>query len=482
MFFRREILRFHGLELDPKRAGPAVRQHYTQFVMSSIQLVCMAWSPPLPSSPSCVCVCCFPLSFAVASTTHSTMDDIPVHYTHSAPSPAARASPSRGASPRSPSHPASRHPRAVLTSPLPLSHSLVGAAHATRDSLGAGGRTDARAGPQDGDDGEGLLPRPFQVGLGAPSQPQTQAGQGAQDGKGGGQNAAAKAAEQSVEALLQDAIERTQRATGPQDGAAQGQQGQGTTAGTGAGAGEQGQAQVDHLELIRQASLGNGAGAGASGSTDATTNNALPNPPPVTDAAPAGSASPSSASASRPAKGPGSRARWTPAEDARLIELVKIDPPLTWNEIGARMGRPPTGCGMRWYKFLRERVAEDDGEEAVGEKDRSGGAGQAQAEASAEGQAQQQQQQAQATAAAAAANPQGAFRRFSLRKPVAVASPAFYARLRCSSVLVRPLTLEMLSLAAASTSAANGLHPSGDMIVGGSRGQHGALSLFTPQS
>ncbi|BGO95856.1 CRISPR system Cascade subunit CasD [Rhodotorula toruloides] len=329
------------------------------------------------------------------------MDDIPVHYTHSAPSPAARASPSRGA------------------------------AHATRDSLGAGGRTDARAGPQDGDDGEGLLPHPFQVGLGAPSQPQTQAGQGAQDGKGGGQNAAAKAAEQSVEALLQDAIERTQRATGPQDGAAQGQQGQGTTAGTGAGAGEQGQAQVDHLELIRQASLGNGAGAGASGSTDATTNNALPNPPPVTDAAPAGSASPSSASASRPAKGPGSRARWTPAEDARLIELVKIDPPLTWNEIGARMGRPPTGCGMRWYKFLRERVAEDDGEEAVGEKDRSGGAGQAQAEASAEGQAQQQQQQAQATAAAAAANPQ-----------------------------------------AASTSAANGLHPSGDMIVGGSRGQH----------
>ncbi|BGP35604.1 CRISPR system Cascade subunit CasD [Rhodotorula toruloides] len=311
------------------------------------------------------------------------MDDIPVHHSHSAHSPAARASPSRGA------------------------------AHAQRDSLGARGPPDAHAGP-DGDDGEGLLPHPFQVGLAAPSQ--AQAGQRGRDGQDEGADAAAKAAEQSVEALLQDAIERSQRVGGAQDGAALGHQGDGTSAGPGPG--EQGQAQVDHLELIRQASLANGAGA--SGSTaattaTATTNNALPNPPPVADAAPAGSAS-SSASASRPAKGPGSRARWTPAEDARLIELVKIDPPLTWNEIGARMGRPPTGCGMRWYKFLRERVAEDDGEEAVGEKDRSCG-GQAQAQAPAEGQAQQQAQ--------VSTNPQ-----------------------------------------APSTSAANGLHPSGDMIVG----------------
>ncbi|GEM11185.1 zinc finger, C2H2-type transcription factor [Rhodotorula toruloides] len=269
-------------------------------------------------------------------------------------------------------------------------------------------------------------PPPPEVGVSAQSQVQVQvqAGQYGPERVAGRQDAAARAAEQSVDALLQDAIERSQRAGGAQ-GAAQGQHGTGTATTAGTGAGEEGQAQVDHLELVRQASLANGGvptgstsatTAATTTTTTTTTSNALPNPPAVLvagDAAPAGGSA--SSSATRPARGPGSRARWTPTEDARLIELVKIDPPLTWNEIGARMARPPTGCGMRWYKFLRERVAEEDGDEAAADKDRSGRGGQAQGE----GQVQQRGQ--------AAAIPQ-----------------------------------------APSASGANALHPSGDMIVGGS--------------
>lgn len=61
-------------------------------------------------------------------------------------------------------------------------------------------------------------------------------------------------------------------------------------------------------------------------------------------------------------RGPGSRQRWTPTEDQRLIEYVQAEPPLTWEEIGTRMGRRATGCSMRWYKYLREKF---DGESPV---------------------------------------------------------------------------------------------------------------------
>ena len=59
---------------------------------------------------------------------------------------------------------------------------------------------------------------------------------------------------------------------------------------------------------------------------------------------------------SKPGRGPGSRARWTPAEDRKLVQFVHYsDPPLTWDEIGAKMGRAATGCSMRWYKYLRDK-------------------------------------------------------------------------------------------------------------------------------
>ncbi|GAA5895441.1 hypothetical protein JCM8208_005236, partial [Rhodotorula glutinis] len=80
-------------------------------------------------------------------------------------------------------------------------------------------------------------------------------------------------------------------------------------------------------------------------------------PPPSGPLPPAPAPPPAPSSAPRRGRGPGSRARWTPAEDAHLVHLVRVVPPLTWNEIGADMGRAPTGCSMRWYKFLRERVA-----------------------------------------------------------------------------------------------------------------------------
>ncbi|GAA5943064.1 hypothetical protein JCM1841_006468 [Sporobolomyces salmonicolor] len=56
--------------------------------------------------------------------------------------------------------------------------------------------------------------------------------------------------------------------------------------------------------------------------------------------------------------GKGQRVRWTPQEDARLIELVKEEPPLTWTQIGERMGRAGAGCAMRWYNFVRKGVGE----------------------------------------------------------------------------------------------------------------------------
>lgn len=85
------------------------------------------------------------------------------------------------------------------------------------------------------------------------------------------------------------------------------------------------------------ASTSSGAADADSSNTHA---NATANPPP----------------ASKPGRGPGSRARWTPAEDRKLIQFVHYaDPPLTWDEIGAKMGRAATGCSMRWYKFLRDK-------------------------------------------------------------------------------------------------------------------------------
>ncbi|GAA5842925.1 hypothetical protein JCM9279_004030 [Rhodotorula babjevae] len=101
----------------------------------------------------------------------------------------------------------------------------------------------------------------------------------------------------------------------------------------------------------------------AAASTLASSSSAGTAAAPPTSAAPLPSST-SSAPSSAPAaptssrgRGPGSRARWSAPEDARLVHLVRVVPPLTWNEIGAEMGRAPTGCSMRWYKFLRERVA-----------------------------------------------------------------------------------------------------------------------------
>ncbi|GAA5941210.1 uncharacterized protein JCM15063_006402 [Sporobolomyces koalae] len=58
----------------------------------------------------------------------------------------------------------------------------------------------------------------------------------------------------------------------------------------------------------------------------------------------------------------GSRVRWTPAEDERLVELIKEEPPLTWTQMGERLGRPGAGCAMRWYNFIRQQVGEAEAE------------------------------------------------------------------------------------------------------------------------
>ncbi|GAA5859287.1 hypothetical protein JCM8547_008953 [Rhodosporidiobolus lusitaniae] len=87
-----------------------------------------------------------------------------------------------------------------------------------------------------------------------------------------------------------------------------------------------------------------------------------PPPPPAQPPAPSSSSlvPPSSVPpVARPLSGPGSRQRWTASEDAELIRLVKLLPPLTWAEIGEKMGRKGGGCGMRWYKVLRERLAKE---------------------------------------------------------------------------------------------------------------------------
>jgi len=97
----------------------------------------------------------------------------------------------------------------------------------------------------------------------------------------------------------------------------------------------------------------------ASTSSSSTATAAAAAPP--TSAAPLPSSTSSAPAPPAPApsrgRGPGSRARWSASEDDRLVHLVRVVPPLTWNEIGAEMGRAPTGCSMRWYKFLRDRVA-----------------------------------------------------------------------------------------------------------------------------
>lgn len=46
--------------------------------------------------------------------------------------------------------------------------------------------------------------------------------------------------------------------------------------------------------------------------------------------------------------------RWTPEEDAQLIELVSQEPALTWNAIGDKLGKRGQLCGQRWYNFLAE--------------------------------------------------------------------------------------------------------------------------------
>ncbi|GAA5830420.1 hypothetical protein JCM3766R1_002710 [Sporobolomyces carnicolor] len=52
------------------------------------------------------------------------------------------------------------------------------------------------------------------------------------------------------------------------------------------------------------------------------------------------------------------RIRWTAQEDEILINLIKEEPPLTWTQMGERMGRPGAGCAMRWYNFIRQQVGE----------------------------------------------------------------------------------------------------------------------------
>ncbi|BGP20344.1 hypothetical protein JCM10213_001603 [Rhodosporidiobolus nylandii] len=104
------------------------------------------------------------------------------------------------------------------------------------------------------------------------------------------------------------------------------------------------------------------AAAAAPGAPSTTTSAPPPAPPVTADAGPAPTSSSTSSSlpTPRPLSGPGSRQRWTPAEDAELIRLVKQLPPLTWTEIGQQMGRKGGGCGMRWYKVVRDRLAKEE--------------------------------------------------------------------------------------------------------------------------
>ncbi|GAA6059668.1 hypothetical protein JCM10212_000055 [Sporobolomyces blumeae] len=62
------------------------------------------------------------------------------------------------------------------------------------------------------------------------------------------------------------------------------------------------------------------------------------------------------------------RSRWTLEEDETLIQLVKEEPPLTWTQMGERMGRPGAGCAMRWYNFVRQQVGEAEAEELSNRK------------------------------------------------------------------------------------------------------------------
>ncbi|GAA6020711.1 hypothetical protein JCM11491_000524 [Sporobolomyces phaffii] len=57
------------------------------------------------------------------------------------------------------------------------------------------------------------------------------------------------------------------------------------------------------------------------------------------------------------------RVRWTPAEDEELVKLIKEEPPLTWTQMGERLGRPGAGCAMRWYNFVRQQVGEAEADE-----------------------------------------------------------------------------------------------------------------------
>ncbi|GAA5999776.1 hypothetical protein JCM10207_005905 [Rhodosporidiobolus poonsookiae] len=91
--------------------------------------------------------------------------------------------------------------------------------------------------------------------------------------------------------------------------------------------------------------------------------------------APVSVPSTSAPASQRPGTGPGSRARWTPGEDAALVRLVKELPPLTWGEIGERMGRKGSACGMRWYKFLRARVEQEEAERKAAQGEGAGAAG-----------------------------------------------------------------------------------------------------------
>ncbi|GAA5962709.1 hypothetical protein JCM3765_006174 [Sporobolomyces pararoseus] len=52
----------------------------------------------------------------------------------------------------------------------------------------------------------------------------------------------------------------------------------------------------------------------------------------------------------------GIRVRWSSQEDLELIKLIKEEPPLTWQQMGDRLGRPGAGCAMRWYNFIRQSV------------------------------------------------------------------------------------------------------------------------------
>ncbi|KAK4048638.1 C2H2-type domain-containing protein [Microbotryomycetes sp. JL201] len=50
-----------------------------------------------------------------------------------------------------------------------------------------------------------------------------------------------------------------------------------------------------------------------------------------------------------------SASRWTAEEDDQLIEFVKVSPPLSWTEIGEKLGKRGQVAGQRWYNVLKER-------------------------------------------------------------------------------------------------------------------------------